>query len=61
MADAMLEAMIADTEHMLQTLQEDDFLGRIGFTHRLARLKKERDEIHSSTEPESVQSDNPQS
>jgi hypothetical protein len=34
-----VEAQIAECHHQLSTLPESDWLGRVGFTHRLMRMK----------------------
>jgi hypothetical protein len=40
---------------MLAILPDNDWLGRVGFTHRLMRMKGLLNEIHRKAESQSVQ------
>jgi hypothetical protein len=48
-----VEAQIAECERQLSTIPETDWLGRVGFTHRLMRMKGILDALSRKAEQES--------
>jgi hypothetical protein len=53
--EAWLTAEIANTKTLLSLTAESDFLGQVGFKHRLRKLEKELNEIRSPLERSSLQ------